>query len=307
MWARERRVWTRGGQVRSTCPGLVHTLHRTALAAQDASTSSPLGVARVGAVISASLQTTQEWARAGGSPPGHGRCSRPATIRLPRCRRAFDERRDARAEGARRAPAQKILPHRVHRRCHPRPPLRRLRPRAQHHRVPARVQAGHRTPRAPHETVRRQRCERPLPAARARVRETRHRAHPPPPLSARRKGKHRALLPHPARRSARPPHRRGHREPSHVEPHRVGLGRGRVPPLPPPRTRRAHPPRPVGPRRPQRALSRPRHRPRRPLPLRSQRQRAAASLSTTTSTSTPTRPASAPPPCASPARRSMAR
>ena len=42
MWARECRVWGRGGQVPRTCPGLVHTVRGTA---QDASTSSPLGVA----------------------------------------------------------------------------------------------------------------------------------------------------------------------------------------------------------------------------------------------------------------------
>ena len=145
----------------------------------------------------------------------------------------------------------------LHRRRHPRPPLRRLRPLGEHHRVPARVQAGHRTPRAPHEIVRRQRCELPLPAARTGVRQTRHRAHPRPALSARRKGKNRTLLPHPSRRLARPPHRRGHCQPRHTEPHPVGLGRGRVPPLPPPRTRRAHPARPVGPRRRERALPRP--------------------------------------------------
>ena len=45
LWARECRVWGRGGQVPRTCPGLVHTVRATALGAQDASTSSPLGVA----------------------------------------------------------------------------------------------------------------------------------------------------------------------------------------------------------------------------------------------------------------------
>ena len=44
MWARECRVWGRGGQVPGTCPGLVHTVRATALGPQDASTSSPLGV-----------------------------------------------------------------------------------------------------------------------------------------------------------------------------------------------------------------------------------------------------------------------
>ena len=43
------------------------------------------------------------------------------------------------------------------------------------------------------------------PAARARVRETRHRSDPFPALSTRR-----AILPHPSRRLARPPHRRSH-------------------------------------------------------------------------------------------------
>jgi len=56
--------------------------------------------------------------------PRRPRRHRPATLRLPRRRRAVDERCHARTEGARRAPAQKILPHRVHRRCHPRHPLR---------------------------------------------------------------------------------------------------------------------------------------------------------------------------------------
>ena len=36
-------MWARGGQVRSPCPCLVHTLRRTAPGPQDASTSSPLG------------------------------------------------------------------------------------------------------------------------------------------------------------------------------------------------------------------------------------------------------------------------
>ena len=87
------------------------------------------------------------------------------------------------------------------------------------------------------------------------------------------RGKNRTLLPHPSRRLARPPHPRGHRQPRHTEPHPVGLGRGRVPPIPPSRTRRAHPARPVGPRRAQRALPRPSPRPRRPLPLRGQTPR----------------------------------
>ena len=43
-----------------------------------------------------------------------------------------------------------------------------------------------------------------LPAARARVREARHRADSPPPLSARGKGKHRAILPNPSRRRCSP-------------------------------------------------------------------------------------------------------
>ena len=38
---------------------------------------------------------------------------RPATIRLPRCRGAVDERRHARTEGRGRAPASQDLPHRV--------------------------------------------------------------------------------------------------------------------------------------------------------------------------------------------------
>ena len=165
---------------------------------------------------------------------------------------------------------RKKPPHRVHRRCHPRHPLRRLRLLGQHHRLPARVQADHRTPGAPHEIVRRQRRQLPLPAARARVRETPHRSAPFPALSTCGEGNNRTLLPHPSRHLARPPQRRGHREPSDVEPHPVGLGRGRAPPPPPPRTQRAHPARPRRARRARRALPRPRHRPRRPLPLRGQ-------------------------------------
>ena len=46
---------------------------------------------------------------------------------------------------------------------------------------------------------------------------------------------------------ARPPHRRGDREPGHVEPHRVGLGRGRVPPLPPTAASTGAPPSTHGP------------------------------------------------------------
>ena len=68
MWARERRVWGRGGQVRRTCPGLLHTVRRTALGPKDASTSSPLGAAMVVAVVSPPLQTKKELARAGGRP-----------------------------------------------------------------------------------------------------------------------------------------------------------------------------------------------------------------------------------------------
>ena len=92
------------------------------------------------------------------------------------------------------------------------------------------------------------------PATCARVRETRHRAHPFPALSARRARKDRTLLPNPSRRLAAPLHPRGHLQPRHPEPHPVGLGRGRVPPLAPSRPRRAHPARPVGARRAQPAL-----------------------------------------------------
>ena len=35
MWAREYRVWGRGGQVPRTCPRLVHTVRRTVLGAQS--------------------------------------------------------------------------------------------------------------------------------------------------------------------------------------------------------------------------------------------------------------------------------
>ena len=98
----------------------------------------------------------------------------------------------------------------------------------------------------------------------------RHRSAPFPALSTCGEGNNRTLLPHPSRHLARPPQRRGHREPSDVEPHPVGLGRGRAPPPPPPRTQRAHPARPRRARRARRALPRPRHRPRRPLPLRGQ-------------------------------------
>ena len=83
MWARERRVWTRGGQVRSTCPCLVHTVRRTALGPQDASTSSALGVARAAVVVSTPRGTREELARAGGTPPGHGRCSFATKRGLP--------------------------------------------------------------------------------------------------------------------------------------------------------------------------------------------------------------------------------
>ena len=96
---------------------------------------------------------------------------------------------------------------RLHRRRHPSDSLRRLRVLREHHRVPARAQAGHRAPRAPDETVLRQRGQLPLPAARARVREARHRADSRPPLSARGEGNNRALLPNLSRRGARPPHR----------------------------------------------------------------------------------------------------
>ena len=74
MWARERRVWASGGEAPAS-PGLVHTVRRTALGPKGASTSSPLGVARAVVVISTPLRTTEELARAGGTPPGHGRCS----------------------------------------------------------------------------------------------------------------------------------------------------------------------------------------------------------------------------------------
>ena len=52
--------------------------------------------------------------------PRRPRRHRPAPLRLPRRRRAVDERRDARTEGRRRAPPSKDLPHRLHRSCrHP--------------------------------------------------------------------------------------------------------------------------------------------------------------------------------------------
>ena len=114
----------------------------------------------------------------------------------------------------------------------------------------------------------------PAPLRHPRPRAQR-RCHPRPPLrrswrcDSPPQGEEVMYLRHFARLAA-PPHPRGHRQPRHTEPHPVGLGRGRVPPIPPPRTRRAHPARPVGPRRAQRALPRPPPRPRRPLPLRGQ-------------------------------------
>ena len=57
---------------------------------------------------------------------GGGR-RRPPPLRLPRGRGALDERRHARAEGPARAPPAQELPHRLHRRRHPRRSLRRLR------------------------------------------------------------------------------------------------------------------------------------------------------------------------------------
>ena len=95
MWARERRVWASGGQAPAS-PGLAHTLHRTALGAQDASPSSPLGVTRAAVVVSAPRGTRQELARAGGrTPPGHGRCSFAMRRGLP-ASNTFRPRRGAR-------------------------------------------------------------------------------------------------------------------------------------------------------------------------------------------------------------------
>ena len=74
MWARERRAWASGGEAPAS-PGLIHTLRRTTLGPQDASTSSPLGVARAAVVVSTPLGMREELARAGGTPPGHGRGS----------------------------------------------------------------------------------------------------------------------------------------------------------------------------------------------------------------------------------------
>ena len=74
MWARERRVWASGGEAPAS-PGLVHTVRRTALGPKDASTSSSLGVAKAVVVVSTPPGTREELARAGGTPPGRGRCS----------------------------------------------------------------------------------------------------------------------------------------------------------------------------------------------------------------------------------------
>ena len=81
--------------------------------------------------------------------PGEPAPTDPAALRLPRRRRAVDERCHARAEGRRRAPAPKDLPHRLPRRRHPGDSLHRLRPLREHHRLPARAQAGHRPARTP--------------------------------------------------------------------------------------------------------------------------------------------------------------
>ena len=70
--ARAPSVGKRWGSEAS--PWLVHTARRAALGPQDASTSRALGVARVAAVVSAPLGTSEELARAGRpTPPGHGR------------------------------------------------------------------------------------------------------------------------------------------------------------------------------------------------------------------------------------------
>ena len=45
-WARDRRVWSGGGQARA-CPRAVHTFRRTAVGPQDASTAPPLGGAAI--------------------------------------------------------------------------------------------------------------------------------------------------------------------------------------------------------------------------------------------------------------------
>ena len=77
MWSRERRVWGRGGQVPRTCPPLVHTVRRTALGPQDASISSPLGVAVVVArSLGVPLDERGVWPARGDDPrASQGRCS----------------------------------------------------------------------------------------------------------------------------------------------------------------------------------------------------------------------------------------
>ena len=196
---------------------------------------------------------------------------RPATLRLPRRRGAVDERCDARAEGARRAPAPKDLssspssttPTRV---------------------IPFAAFAYSENTTAFLPVFKQAIARRGLPARLYCDNGASYRSHQlalvcaklgialihARPYQPAGKGKNRTLLPYPSRRLARPPHPRSHRVPSDAQPHPVGLGRGRVPPLAPSRPRRADPARPVGARRRARALPRPRHRPRRPLPLRGQ-------------------------------------
>ena len=155
-------------------------------------------------------------------------------LRLPRRRGAVDERCDARAEGQRRAPAPKDLPHRVHRRRHPRPPLRAF------------AYAENTTAFLP--VFKQAIARRGLPARlyvdnganfrsqpRARVRQARHRAHPRPTLPDERffRTLRAAWLRHLTEATA--------------SLDTLGLGRGRVPPIAPSRTRRAYPARPRSP------------------------------------------------------------
>ena len=152
--------------------------------------------------------------RAARQAPRRPRRHRPATIRLPTRRRAVDERRDARAEGA-RTPAGAERPTLLH--SSTTPPASSPSPPSPTRRTPPRSCPCFKQAIARRGLTARLYVdnggELPLPAARARVREARHRAHPLPALSARRARKNRTLLPHPARRLAAPPHRRGHREP----------------------------------------------------------------------------------------------
>ena len=152
-------------------------------------------------------------------------------------------------------------------------PLRRLRHRGERPGLPPRAQDALIRRGIPQRLYVDNGANYRLPTARLGLRKAQHRAHPRPPLSARGKGKDRALVPNTSRRLARPPRCVAHRQPPDAEPQPLGMERGRVPQHPPPsRPRGPHAPRAMGARRCHRALPRRHHRPP-PLPLRGQAPR----------------------------------